>query len=561
MSQLLAQLEREGATELVVSTNRPVALRVNGTYQNLTPTNVSAEQLTWLIRGTPFVAMVAEDGVGDLRDVVVEGRTVRAQVIRNGDEVMLRIEAPPRAARPVDSGAVRFAQPQARPTPQPEPSPRPQAAPAPVPVQPQARPQAAPLPHEAPRSRRLTGQAPMQAPPQMFVQVPGTAPRAGLIDEPCEITPAFAALVRTARQRAATDLHIAANRAVMIRALGELVALEPTPRAAAEVDTMLRPLLGPARLRQLDERGYVDLAVDVPGVGRLRGNVSHQQGGLKGAFRLGLAKPPTLEELGLPPELGKLVEHHQGLIVIAGPSGHGKTTTLAALVDLVNSTEPVHILTIEDPVEIEHPRKRAVVSQREVGRHTLDFAAALKASLREDPDVIVIGELRDRETVEIAMTAAETGHLVIATMCTPSASKTIDRLIDMFPPDEQSQIRSSLAAALRAIVAQRLLPAATGNSVVAAVELVVGVLPLATLIRENKLFQLPSLMQRGKAFGMLRLDDSLAQHVRAGRITEEVAMRAADSKKELAASLHPEAAPLQTQKIGIGSLFGKKDKP
>jgi twitching motility protein PilT len=186
----------------------------------------------------------------------------------------------------------------------------------------------------------------------------------------------------------------------------------------------------------------------------------------------------------------------------------------------------------------------------------MSFAAALKASLREDPDVIVIGELRDRETVEIALTAAETGHLVLATMSTPSAAKTIDRLIDMFPPDDQSQVRASLGAALKAIVAQRLLPDAQGTGMVAAVELLVGVLALANLIRDNKLFQLPNLMQRGRAFGMLRLDDSLLELVRAGRLTEEVALRQADNKKELLAALHP-APAAEPAKRG---LFGRKER-
>jgi twitching motility protein PilT len=291
-------------------------------------------------------------------------------------------------------------------------------------------------------------------------------------------------------------------------------------------------------------------------MGRLRTNLSRQQGGLKGAFRLAVAAPPTLAELGLPAAVAKVTEHHQGLVVIAGPSGHGKTTTLAALVDLLNRADPIHILTIEDPVEIVHPKRVAVVSQREVGRHTISFEAALKASLREDPDVIVIGELRDRETVEIALTAAETGHLVLATMSTPSAAKTIDRLIDMFPPDEQSQVRASLGAALKAIVAQRLLPDAQGTGVVAAVELLVGMLALSNMIRDNKLFQLPNLMQRGRAFGMIRLDDSLFELVRAGRLAEEVAVRHADSKKELVAALHP-APPPEPVKRG---LFHRKDR-
>jgi twitching motility protein PilT len=388
-----------------------------------------------------------------------------------------------------------------------------------------------------------------------------TAPAAdhapvGLFDEPSEIVPALVALVTEARRRNATDLHIAANRPVLVRAVGELVALDPAPRTAEDVEGLLLPLLGPLRRQQLAERGYVDLAVDVPGAGRLRTNVSRQQGGLKGAFRLAVARPQTLEELGLPAAVAKVTEHHQGLVVIAGPSGHGKTTTLAALVDLLNRADPIHILTIEDPVEIVHPKHAAVVSQREVGCHTVSFAAALKASLREDPDVIVIGELRDRETVEIALTAAETGHLVLATMSTPSAAKTIDRLIDMFPPDDQSQVRASLGAALKAIVAQRLLPNAQGTGVVAAVELLVGMLALSNLIRDNKLFQLPNLMQRGRAFGMLRLDDSLAELVRAGKLAEDVALRNADSKKELLAALHP-AAPEPAKR---GGLFSRKDR-
>ncbi|HEX8113369.1 MAG TPA: PilT/PilU family type 4a pilus ATPase, partial [Kofleriaceae bacterium] len=355
----------------------------------------------------------------------------------------------------------------------------------------------------------------------------------------------------------ATDLHVAANRPVLVRTLGELVALDPAPRPAAEIEALVLPLLGPTRRQQLAERGYVDLAVDVPGGGRLRANISRQQGGLKGAFRLAVAVPLSLVELGLPAAVAKVTEHHQGLIVIAGPSGHGKTTTLAALVDLLNRARPIHILTIEDPVEIVHPRHAAVVSQREVGRHTLSFAAALKASLREDPDVIVIGELRDRETVEIALTAAETGHLVLATMSTPSAAKTIDRLVDMFPPDDQSQVRASLGGALRAIVAQRLLPDAQGTGMVAAVELLVGVLALANLIRDNKLFQLPNLMQRGRAFGMLRLDDSLLDLVRAGKLTEDVALRHADNRKELTAALHPPPPPAEPVKR---SLFGRKER-
>ncbi len=370
--------------------------------------------------------------------------------------------------------------------------------------------------------------------------------------------PELVALIDEARRRNATDVHVSVGKPAMIRVPDGLVPLR-TPLGADDIDALLLPLLSRDLRIQLDARGYIDAAIDL-GESRLRINVSRTRDGLKGAFRLVMTHPPTLEELGLPAELAKVTTYHQGLVLIAGPNGHGKTTTLAALVDLVNRTKAHHILTIEDPVEILHPRKRAVVSQREVGTHTRTFATALKASLREDPDVIVVGELRDRETVEIALTAAETGHLVMATTSTPSAAKTLGRLIDMFPPADQSQVRASLAAALRFVVAQRLLPSADGTGLVAAAELVTGVLPLATMIRDDKLYQLGSLLQRGRAFGMIRLDDSLAELVRAGRIVEQVALRYADNRRDLEATLHGTktstgSIPVQPQQQ-TGRLFG-----
>jgi twitching motility protein PilT len=389
-----------------------------------------------------------------------------------------------------------------------------------------------------------------------------------IIDEHTDIT-AVHALLEAAYRLGASDLHVIANQPVTIRRLGGLTPLDvnalPQPVDRTMYSALLGaldptlatrfllPLLGPSAKQRLGELGYVDFGFRVPGKGRVRANVSQQQDGLAGTFRLCRATIPTLDSLGLPHELEKTVRHHQGLVVIAGPSGHGKTTTMAALVDLLNSSSSDHIITIEDPVEIEHPAKRAIVSHREVGRHTLSFVSALKASLREDPDVIVIGELRDRESVEIALTAAETGHLVLSTISTPSAVKTIDRLIDMFPPDDQIQVRASISGTLRAVIAQRLLPNAARDGLVVAIELVTGVLPLATMVRENKLFQLPSLMQRGRAFGMIRLDDSLAEHVRARRLTRDDALAAAENKRELAAVLAAPPSP-----TNVRELLGKK---
>jgi twitching motility protein PilT len=226
-----------------------------------------------------------------------------------------------------------------------------------------------------------------------------------------------------------------------------------------------------------------------------------------------------------------MLDYHQGLVVVSGPSGAGKTTTLAALVDMFNSEKAVHIITVEDPVEIIHPIKKAIVTQREVGAHTKSFHSALKGSLREDPDVIAIGELRDRETVEKALEAAETGHLVFATMSTPNGASTIDRLIDMFPPDDQSQVRATLAGALKFVVSQRLVARADRRGQVAAVELLTGGMALWSLIRDDKLFQLPSLLQRGRGFGMIRVEDSLNALLSAGVITEASARQYADDPR------------------------------
>jgi twitching motility protein PilT len=341
-------------------------------------------------------------------------------------------------------------------------------------------------------------------------------------------------LLEDARTVGASDLHVVAGRPPLFRLVGELLPHgEPLPPGT--VETMLLPHV-PARLRPvLDREGSCDFSLDLGPSGRFRVNISRQRTGYKGCFRLIPREIPTLESLGLPADIAKATHHHQGLIVVTGPSGHGKTSTLAAIVDIINRDTSHHVLTVEDPVEYLHPRKKALLSQREVGTHTKTFASALKGSLREDPDVILVGELRDTETVRMALAASETGHLLISTMNTPSAAKTIDRLIDLFPPGDQAQVRMTLASSLRLIVSQRLLPSADRQGLVAAAELLPGSVALGNLIRDNKTYQIPSLQQRGKALGIVRFDDSLAELVRSGKTTLDSARMYAENPDELEA--------------------------
>ena len=455
--------------------------------------------------------------------------------------------AAPAASPFAAPAASPFAAPASSPFAAPAASPfaaMPAPAPAPAPM--------VPAPFAAPPAAPVTAHAPAAA---AHAHAPAAAPT-GAADPELSIeslrlqqpwsrggfTPKFdpylLSLMQQARQQNASDLHVMAGRPVMARTVGEMRPM--TDNVASEmVESMLLPLLDPRGVKQLRELGYADLSFDAPNAGRMRGNINRQKSGLKGCFRLVAATPPTLADLGLPQELGKVTSYHQGLAIVSGPNGHGKTTTMSALVDLINSHKADHIITVEDPVEIVHPLKKSVISQRQVGTHTNSFHAALKGALREDPDVIVIGELRDVETVEMALSAAETGHLVIATMSTPSGAKTIDRLIDMFPPEDQSQVRATLAGALKIIVSQRLVPTADGTRQVAAAELITGSFPLWNLIRDDKLFQLPSLLQRGRAFGMIRIEDSLRALIDAGTITMEAALRVTSDPKALQASGAP----------------------
>jgi twitching motility protein PilT len=284
----------------------------------------------------------------------------------------------------------------------------------------------------------------------------------------------------------------------------------------------------------LEKHGQVDFAYTIPGVSRFRSNAYRQQRGVDVVFRAIPPTPPSLEGLGLPASLARFTDFHQGMVLITGPSGCGKSSTLAALINILNESRPDHIITIEDPIEVLHPSKRCVVNQRQVGRHTNSFARALRAALREDPDIIAIGELRDLETIQLALTAAETGHLVLATLHTSNAIRTVNRILGVFPPSQQEQIRTMFSESLRAVVSQRLVNRADGNGRVPALEVLVANKAVGNLIRDNKTFQLRSVIQTGGSKGMCLLDASLLELVKNKVITREEALRHCEEPQRFA---------------------------
>ena len=306
---------------------------------------------------------------------------------------------------------------------------------------------------------------------------------------------------------------------------------EPIPPPRAEA--LVRSALTPEQQALFDARGELDLTYQIPGLGRFRANVFRQQRGVDAVFRYVAPEPATLDELGLPSSLARLTNFHQGLVLVTGPANCGKSSTLAALVRILNEERRDHILTIEDPIEYVHVPQRCVVNQRSVGPHTGSFARALRAALREDPDVIVIGELRDFETISLALTAAETGHLVLATLHTNNTIRTINRIVGVFPADQQDQVRSMVSESLRAVVSQRLVPAADGSHRVPALEVLMMNRSIGNLIRENKTFQIFSQLQMGRSQGMCLLDDSLNALVADRTITREEALRQADDAKRI----------------------------
>ena len=340
-------------------------------------------------------------------------------------------------------------------------------------------------------------------------------------------------LIRAARNARASDIHLTEGRNPVFRIDGSLANTDIS-LTAEEKNALIFSMLDAEQRRSVERGEDVDLCYEISGALRQRVNVFRQQKKLAATIRLLNDKIPSFEELGLPEALRALADEPRGLILVTGPTGSGKSTTLAAMVEYINENRACHILTVEDPVEYKYTGKRALVHQRDVGVDVGSFSDALRSAMREDPDVILVGEMRDFETISAAVTAAETGHLVLSTLHTTGAANTVDRIIDVFPPHSQQQIRTQLASVLKGVVTQTLLPRAQGKGRVAAFEIMLGNDAVLNLIRENKCHQLNSIIQTSARQGMVLLDAYLAELVRRGVVTKEAALEKANNKSELA---------------------------
>lgn len=359
----------------------------------------------------------------------------------------------------------------------------------------------------------------------------------------------------------ASDLHLSAGSPPYIRIHGDMVPLPQGILNTEQVQGLIFEILTEKQRRMFIENWELDCTYQLDGVGRFRCNVFMQRRGMGGVFRVIPEVIKTVEELSLPNVVKDLINYNRGLVLVTGPTGSGKSTTLAALLNTINIERNEHIITIEDPIEFVHENKKSLINQREVSSHTKSFSNALRAALREDPDIILVGELRDLETIQLAMTAAETGHLVFGTLHTNSAPKTVDRIIDAFPQNQQAQIRVMLSESLRGVIAQNLFRRADGNGRVAAIEILINTPAVSNLIREGKTFQLPSAMQTGQEFGMITFENSIGQLVKDGLIdksTSDQFFGKKPKREEPAQAARPIATPQMPNQGGMFAGVKKK---
>jgi len=479
LDRFLAALVSHRASALMLGVDVPAQLDMHGTPRAITKTAFSEPQL---------LALLQELAPGNVRATLDSGAATTFAY--TSEEGSFDVQVTPRAGGLRAVVRVQSAAPKAATEPAPQaPAPRPSS---PVTVQ------------ESPAE----------------VGAPGMSPERDRIE----------ALLLIMVQRGSSDLHLRVGEPPIVRVDGEMVRIADTAALQArELEALVKSIM-PARNRsEFDNSSDTDFAHDIPGTGRFRCNVMREHKGCAAVFRIIPAKVVSVEQLGISDEVQKLCYLTRGLVLVTGPTGSGKSTTLCSLIDLINRKRSEHVITIEDPIEFVHENKQCIITQRQVGVHTGSFKTALRAALREDPDIVLVGELRDLETVSIAIETAETGHLVFATLHTTSAAGTIDRLIDQFPPDRQEQVRAMLSESLRGVISQTLCKKIGGGRV-AAREVLLTIPSIANLIREGKTFQIASVIQTSKRLGMVTLNDALIDLVDAGQVEAKEAYMKANDK-------------------------------
>ena len=486
LDRLLSVMVSQRATALSLDESELAALEIEGTPRPMTKTPLTSQQVVALLReiAPADAAALLDAGKSTQFDYVSEDGAFRVDAARDGSRWRARVTLDERRERQRLNGHPRPDIPE-------------YAAPAPAAAAPAA---AAPA---------ATAPAPVSVPtPSVLVDIDAITAFAGSDGARATLD----ALLRTMVERNASDLHLRCGEPPIVRLHGEMTRLEGRALGPAELEAMIRSVMPERNRREYAESNDTDYAYELSGVARFRANALKDRNGPAAVFRQIPATVVTVEQMGITPEVQKLCQLTKGLVLVTGPTGSGKSTTLCSLIDLVNRSRSDHVLTIEDPIEFVHPNKKCLITQRQVGVHTGSFKSALRAALREDPDIILVGELRDLETVAIAIETAETGHLVFGTLHTTTAASTIDRIIDQFPADRQAQIRVMLAESLKGVISQTLCKKIGGGRV-AAREVLLSIPAVTNLIREGKTFQSPTVMQTSKRLGMVTLNDALIELV------------------------------------------------